>query len=58
MGAASPQPLFPARAGAEAELRILFTAPDTPGIYRSAWQPVSPEGAFFGDSVFIEIVVP
>jgi hypothetical protein len=58
MGAVSPQPLYPARAGAEAELRIIFTAPAEAGIYRSAWQPVGPEGAFFGDSVFIEIVVP
>ena len=58
MSAESPQPLYPARAGAEVELRILFIAPDIPGTYRSAWQPVGPEGAFFGDSVFIEIVVP
>ena len=58
MGAVSPQPLYPARAGAEGVLRILFTAPEEPGIYRSAWQPAAPDGTFFGDSVFIEIVVP
>lgn len=58
MGAGSPQALFPALAGADAQVRILFTAPVETGIYRSAWQAVSPAGQAFGDPIFIEISVP
>ncbi|KAF0111011.1 MAG: hypothetical protein FD147_1217 [Chloroflexi bacterium] len=57
MGAASPQALVPARSGAEAVVRIQFTAPTEPGRYRSAWQAFGPNGQPFGDPVYIEIVV-
>ena len=57
MGAAQEQPLYPARAGTQATLRILFTAPATDGPYESAWQAYDPEGNPFGDPVFIKIVV-
>ncbi len=58
MGSSSPQALYPALAGSEATVRIIFTAPAEPGIYRSAWQAVGPSGETFGDPIFIEIVVP
>ena len=58
MGSQSPQALYPALSGAEATVRILFTAPNEPGIYRSAWQAVGPDGQIFGDPIFIEISVP
>jgi hypothetical protein len=58
MGSVSPQPLYPALAGSEAVIRIIFIAPDEPGTYRSAWQALDPSGQPFGDSVFVEIVVP
>ena len=58
MGSASPQALYPALAGSEATVRILFTAPTDPGIYRSAWQAVGPDGSAFGDPFFIEVSVP
>jgi hypothetical protein len=51
------QALYPARSGTQVELRIVFTAPNEPGIYRSAWQAHDPEGQPFGDQFFIEIVV-
>ena len=49
--------LFPARSGTQASLRIIFTAPETPGGFRSAWQAYNPAGEPFGDPVFIEIEV-
>jgi hypothetical protein len=58
MGAHPEHPLFPARAGSVATIRIIYTAPDASGIYRSAWQAYDSEGEVFGDPIFIEIVVP
>lgn len=57
MGAVTEQALFPARAGSQATLRILFTAPSEPGTYTTAWQPIGPNGEPFGDPVFMEINV-
>ncbi|HEX7973851.1 MAG TPA: NBR1-Ig-like domain-containing protein [Anaerolineales bacterium] len=57
LGAAAEQPLYPARSGMQAVLRILFTAPAEPGTYRSAWQAHDPQGRPFGDPFFIEVVV-
>ena len=57
LGSAEQQPLFPARAGSRAEIRILFTAPDETGPYRSAWQAHNPAGAPFGDPIYIDILV-
>jgi hypothetical protein len=57
MNAASEQTLFPARAGSQATLRILFTAPFTPGTYQSAWQAFDKDGNAFGDPIFMEVIV-
>lgn len=57
MGAPAELALYPARSGTQADLRILFTAPQEPGVHRSAWQAYDPQGAPFGDPIFIEIVV-
>ncbi len=57
MGAPESMPLYPARAGTQAVIRILFTAPQANGIYRSAWQAFDPRGVPFGDPIFIEIQV-
>lgn len=57
LGAPASQSLVPARGGAQATLRILFTAPNEPGSYRSAWQAYDPDGQPFGDLFFIEVVV-
>jgi hypothetical protein len=58
MGAQPEIALFPARSGAQAEIRILFTAPPDPGAHRSAWQAQDPHGNLFGDPIFIEVIVP
>lgn len=57
LGVSEEQPLFPARAGAQVTLRIVFTAPAEPGIYQSAWQALDPAGNIFGEVVYMEIVV-
>ena len=56
-GVAEEQPLYPARAGVQVTLRIVFTAPTEPGTYQTTWQAADPEGNLFGDTVFMEIVV-
>jgi len=59
LGAPSPQALYPALSGTQAVIRILFTAPEEAGAYRSAWQAFDPSGVPFGDPIFIDIqVVP
>ncbi len=57
LGASVEQALYPARSGTQATIRIIFTAPSEPGVYRSAWQAHNPDGQPFGDPVFIEIQV-
>lgn len=57
LGAEKELPLYPARAGAEAVIRILFTAPEKPGLYISTWQAVNPAGQYFGDPIYIQIRV-
>jgi len=48
--------LYPARAGTQATIEILFTAPFTDGEYESAWQAFDPQGVAFGDPIFIRII--
>jgi hypothetical protein len=57
MGANPVQPLFPARSGSLAVIRIVMTAPEKPGSYRSAWQAYNPADEAFGDPFYIDIVV-
>jgi hypothetical protein len=57
MGVPAQQTLFPARSGLELVIRMIFIAPDEPGIYRSAWQAYDLEDVPFGDPFFIEIEV-
>lgn len=49
--------LYPARAGTQATIRILFTAPFTDGVYESAWQAYDPNGIAFGDPIYIRMIV-
>ena len=57
LGAVQEQILYPARAGTQAALRILFTAPTIAGIYESAWQAYDPDGIAFGDPIFMKVIV-
>jgi hypothetical protein len=49
--------LYPARAGTQATIQILFTAPFTDGVYESAWQAHDPDGIAFGDPIYIRVIV-
>jgi hypothetical protein len=57
MGAESTQALPPARSGARITIRILFSAPTTPGTYRADWQAYNPAGEPFGEAFYLQIVV-
>jgi len=57
LGAAEEQLIYPARAGTQATLRILFIAPAAEGTYESWWQAYDPNGAAFGDPISIKIVI-
>jgi hypothetical protein len=59
LGAPEEMALYPARAGTQATIQIIFTAPFTDGIYESAWQAYDPNGVAFGSVIYIRIdVVP
>lgn len=57
LGAPEEIALYPARAGTQATIQIIFTAPFTEGVYESAWQAADPKGTPFGDPIYIRIVV-
>lgn len=57
LGAPVEAALYPARAGSQATIQILFTAPFAEGVYESAWQAVGPDGSQFGDRIYMRIVV-
>ncbi len=57
MGAPTELALYPARAGTQTTLRIVFTAPPTAGTYQSAWQAFAPDGTAFGEAVYVQINV-
>jgi hypothetical protein len=57
LGAAEEAMLYPARAGTQATIQILFTAPFTDGVYESAWQAYDPGGNPFGQPIYIRITV-
>ncbi len=50
--------LFPAAAGSEAVVSILLTAPLASGEYISSFRAFSPRGVAFGDTLYIDVVVP
>ena len=57
MGVNEEMALYPALSGTQASIRIIFTAPDSPGVHSSAWQAINPQGQPFGDPIYIEVVV-
>lgn len=56
-GAVEEYPLFPARAGTQAVLQIIFNAPPVEGTYESGWQGYGSDGTAFGDTIWVRIVV-
>jgi hypothetical protein len=57
LGAPEEEMLYPARAGTQATLEILFTAPFTDGVYESAWQAYDPNGNAFGQPIYVRVTV-
>jgi len=57
LGTSPEQALYPARAGMQATLRIVFTAPGAQGEYYSEWQAFDAQGIPFGDTFFIKIII-
>jgi hypothetical protein len=49
--------LFPARAGAVASWQVEMKAPFKPGEHIGIWQASSPEGEFFGEQVYLWVIV-
>ena len=58
LGAEPALALYPARAGAQATLSIQFTAPAESGTYECQWQATNPDGLPFGDTIYMQVVVP
>lgn len=57
LGVSPEQALYPARAGMQATLRIVFNAPLDAGEYFSEWQAFDAKGIPFGETFFIKIIV-
>ena len=57
LGSPDSQPLYPARSGSVAPIRMILTAPQSPGGYRTAWQAFNADDEAFGDVIYIDIVV-
>jgi hypothetical protein len=57
LGAPEEVMLYPARAGTQATIQIIFTAPFEDGVYESAWQAYDPNGKAFGDPIYIRVTV-
>ncbi|NIS83531.1 MAG: hypothetical protein GTO14_25790 [Anaerolineales bacterium] len=49
--------LYPARAGSTAVWEVDLKAPLEPGSYVSQWQAQAPDGSFFGEVVYILVLV-
>ncbi len=49
--------LYPARSGSQVLIRIQMQAPAQAGKVRIAWQAVNPQGALFGDLIYVDFSV-
>ena len=57
LGAPAEIALYPARAGTQVTIQIIFTAPFAEGFYESGWQAIGADGNPFGDPIYMRIVV-
>ncbi len=44
--------------GQEVNLSVNLTAPSEPGTHRGYWQMRNPQGTYFGERIWVEVVVP
>ena len=57
LGAPEEIALYPARAGTQATIRIIFNAPFSADFFVSEWQAIAPDGTSFGDPIYIKVNV-
>lgn len=57
LGSEKTLPLVGYPAEKEGVITIEFIAPETPGHYHSGWIAANPNGSYFGDAFYIQIVV-
>ena len=57
MGGSTVSLTSAAQPGAEVDLSVPLTAPTAAGIYRGNWRMTDAGGTFFGDEVYVQIVV-
>jgi hypothetical protein len=55
LGAPEEIALYPARAGTQVTIRIVFTAPLSADFYVSEWQAIAPDGTPFGDPIYVKV---
>jgi hypothetical protein len=48
----------PVAPGGEVDVSANLTAPNTPGVYQGKWQLRDHKGTFFGNAIWVKIVVP
>jgi Tol biopolymer transport system component len=58
MGGAAAVDVPSVAPGSNTDVSVDFTAPDTPGTYRSTYQMQNPEGTRYGSQIYVQIVVP
>ena len=58
MNAPDSVPLPAALPGETVEVSVTLEAPLAPGLHRSTWRARNPEGALFGDTLYVELRVP
>jgi len=58
IGAQSPAPAPLAEPGRIVDISVEMVAPDSPGTYKGYWRLQRPDGTFFGDQAYLQIVVP
>jgi hypothetical protein len=57
LGAPGGVDVSPARPGETVDISVPMRAPTAPGTYKGFWQMRGPDGRFFGDRVYVQIVV-
>jgi hypothetical protein len=59
MGGPSDVPVTaPVAPGSEVDISVNLTAPSAPGTYQGKWQLRNQKGVFFGNAIWVKIVVP
>jgi hypothetical protein len=58
MGALGAVEVVDTPVGRAVDITVLMVVPDAPGTYKGYWQMQAPSGEFFGERVYVQVVVP